>query len=77
MDDCVVRGLSFSYSGKEARSDWKNHPERFNTLMKALGDEPGMRASLSTLMLKDWDLDLEYAHEVLRKHGLENVKIKV
>ena len=76
MEESKVEYLSFQYSGGSAYSNWKSHPMRFENLVASIAKSQGLKHSLKTLYIRDWEITKDKAQEVLNKYNLKSVALK-
>ena len=75
MEGSKIEFLSFAYSGGSSYSNWKAHPMRFENLVASIAKSQGLKDSLKTLYIKDCEIAIKKAQEILDKYNLKSVEL--
>ena len=70
-----IRWLGFQKWGIEENCNWREHPDRFKNLMKAIS-ESGVKRSLAFLLLEKWGINKKFYNPVLVSWGMAYVIVK-
>ena len=77
MEESKLECLGFYSSGGSNYSNWKAHPMRFENLVASIAKSQGIKDSLKTLSIGNWEITKEKAQEVLDKYNLKSVELIV
>ena len=69
-----IRNLTFDGTGREYFSDWKNYPERFDSLIKAIS-QTDIKNSLRFLSIDNWCIKYRTCRSILNSFGFETIEI--
>ena len=71
MSGAEVKRLSFSSTGSVEYSDWKNHPERLESILEGLSQVKSIRDNLNVVDAVRSGLQKEEWEQMLKKHGFK------
>lgn len=76
LPDANFKQINFIHCGSANLSNWKKHPERFANIFKSLGKVPSVRLGLQTVGIKETELKIYKARQLILLHGLEKTKVE-
>ncbi|CAI2368859.1 unnamed protein product [Moneuplotes crassus] len=80
LQHCLIRSkiqtLALSYCGKPEYCDWRNHPERFENLIKGLSQSEDFKKNLKSLHMTQCGMAKYKIQQILDSNGFEKVKIE-
>ncbi|CAI2386811.1 unnamed protein product [Moneuplotes crassus] len=72
-----IKTLNFAKSGQKAKSNWSEHPERLENLIKGLANCEDLKTSLEIIYLTKCGLSETKVKEIQDQNGLGNLVLKL